>query len=290
MKLKILMIAALVAAFLMPAFAYAVYAVDDEPADPVEEEQVEPTEETEEVEEPEKGAFKFTVHVCDLSMFGAENKELGATYELKNAVGIQDALKYHEKKILEPAGYKVAVLEAGIKWIELHENEALVFAHPIKREIQVIHYLLDCNKHVDASFLEKIEVDFLADIDEEMAREVADVRIEKMNERGYLFVEAQVKDIKDLAPNIKVYDLEGNEVTPEPEMPTISLIYARSECFDGDKEEPEMTEPTEAKVDAANADYSLQQTLPATGEQDLVTLLMSATTLLGLGIFFAKKH
>ena len=81
--------------------------------------------------------------------------------------------------------------------------------------------------------------------------------------------------------------LDGEDVTPDPHVPTVHLFYIEQGCVE--EEEAETTEAIEEKVDAAKTPNEELQ-LPATGAQDLLAFFMRAVALLGLGIFFAKKH
>lgn len=277
MKIKTLIIAALVAAIFMPAIVFA----DEEPV-----ETTEPVEET----QPVENTLQLIVKVLNLADDDAVIEELSAIYELKNALGIPDAVKVHEKKVIEDGKYKIAEDALGRRWIEIDVEacEARIYVYPAKQDIQIIHHLCDCTGKVVRRFLEAGQIDFLADLNDEVAAEIAKTRIQQMNAKGFIFKEAKVEVGSDLPPGVTVKTLDGEDVTPDAKLPTVHLLYVESGCLE---ENPDKTEPeVEEKVDAANADYSSQQTLPATGEQDLVTFLLSASALLGLGIFFARKH
>ena len=306
MKLKTLLITVLCVVFLLPAITFAVGDDTDQTAETTpkttaEDQQDEQTDTDagdaeqaveDDSDEAEDEAYKFFIYVNDLSNYGLENKELSASYEIYSPLNIADVIEFHAKEILAPNGYKIAVNGLGSKWIEIDGNAAYIFAHPYRKEVQVIHYLTDCNGNVDATFLEKIEVDFLVDLKaENEAEKIALTRIEKMNDKGYSYAETHVDTFDQLPHGVKVYNIDGEEVTPRPELPTIHVLYKRNDC---DKEAIENEEQAdgESKVDAATlpADEEYNNVLPATGAQDLTAFLMSATVLIGLGIFLARKH
>ncbi len=288
MKLKILMIAALVAAFVLPA---AVFAVEEEPTTEEQPAEVEEVEENEQPEVEENENFNLTIKVLNLAGEDRVVERLSLTYELKSALGVTETIKLHEEKIIKDGEYKIAEDALGRKWIEIDESEVRIFVYPALQDIQIIHHLFDCNGKVVARFIENATIDFLAELNDETAAEIAKTRINKINAKGFIFKEAKAEEIVKLPAGVTVKTLDGEDVTPDEKLPAIHLYYVNAECLT-ENNEPTETENNESKVDDAHFNYTQDPTatLPATGAQDLLAFFMSAVALLGIGIFFAKKH
>lgn len=188
---------------------------------------------------------------------------------------------------------------------------------PAFKNISIVHELWDCCVDKDGNtdwslartFVEedvplaagldglvKISwVDYMTKltVNQEAAAEIAKNRITKLNAGEYVFQEAIFHENLNLTAYMtgKVYDLNGKEIREiKAKNPVILLKYKRAECL------PQ--EETEAKVDDAKlvagaettTNAPAAQQLPATGAKDVTAFFMSAVALLGLGIFFAKKH
>lgn len=143
---------------------------------------------------------------------------------------------------------------------------------------------MDCNGDIVHCIWEMDQIDFLTELNDDVAAEIAKTRILQVNAKGYILKDAKVEAGSDLPAGVTVKTLDGKNVTPDTQMPKVQLLYAETGCIE---DETERTTKTKVKVDAAIADYDDEQNLPTTGEQALFTFLMSATALLGLGIFLA---
>lgn len=185
---------------------------------------------------------------------------------------------------------------------------------PLYAQIQIVHELYDCcitpggdyKYELWRSFVEDDEkwnrrdglmeipfLDFHTDlmINQDKAAEYAKTRLEKINAKDFVFQGAKFYDGINLSGYMtgKVVDFQGKVATIKNGIPTIVLTYYRGECV--------KPEETEAKVDdaklvagAETTNAPAAQQLPATGAKDVTAFFMSAVALLGLGIFFAKKH
>lgn len=292
MKLKNLILAALMVAFLIPAGVFAVEDDNEEPAESTtaettaEESSEEATEpEVTEAEDEEKDSFKLTVKVYNVPEDFELIKELSAVYELKNQLGVPDAIVLHLEKVIEKSDFVVAIDALGRKWIEIDDCDVSIYVRPRVKELQIVHHLFDCSGKEVATFLEHDFIDYLTELSDEDAHEIAKTRIQEMNAKGYIFKEARADIKAELPAGVTVKTLDGEDVTPDAKMPTVHLYYIESDCIE---EEPAQT-TVEQKVDAAKTPNEELQ-LPATGAQDLLAFFMSAVALLGIGIFFAKKH
>ena len=203
-------------------------------------------------------------------------------------MAIPDTIILHKEKIVDKSDYMIAQDALGRDWIEINDCEVTIFVIPRTKDLQIVHHLFDCAAHEVGAFLEHETVDYLAEITDETAQEIAKTRIGQMNAKGYVFKAAKADIEADLPAGVKVTTLDGEDVTPDPHVPTVHLFYIEQGCVE--EEEAETTEAIEEKVDAATVDHKDQMTLPATGSHDIVAFLMSATALLGIGIFVVKKH
>lgn len=174
---------------------------------------------------------------------------------------------------------------------------------PLLQKVNVIHVLNDCctspdgqvSKRVFKKFVEQgVAVDFIKYhtellIDNAKAAEFAQTRLQKINALDFVFVGAKFDSGINLDGYMtgEVYDLNGKKVaTIENTLPTITLIYDRAECA-----EEKVDNATVGNTNTTNAPATAAGTqLPATGAKDVTAFFMSAVALLGLGIFFAKKH
>ncbi len=177
---------------------------------------------------------------------------------------------------------------------------------PLLQKVNVIHVLNDCctspdgqvSKRVWKKFVEQgVAVDFIKYhtellIDNAKAAEFAQTRLQKINALDFVFVGAKFNDGIHLDGYMtgEVYDLNGNKVATIKNdlLPTITLIYDRAECAE---EKVDNATVGNTNTNTTNAPATAAGTqLPATGAKDVTAFFMSAVALLGLGIFFAKKH
>ena len=176
---------------------------------------------------------------------------------------------------------------------------------PLLQKVNVIHVLNDCctspdgkvSKNISKKFVEQnVYVDFIKYhtelmIDNTKAAEFAQTRLQKINALDFVFVGAKFDSGINLDGYMtgEVYDLNGNKVATIKNdlLPTITLIYDRAECAE-EKVDNATVGNTNTNTNAPATAAGTQ--LPATGAKDVTAFFMSAVALLGLGIFFAKKH
>ena len=291
MKLKHLILAALMVAFLIPA---GVFAVEDDNEEPTESTTAETTaeESSEEATEPEeteaedeeKDSFKLTVKVYNVPEDFELIKELSAVYELKNQLGVPDAIVLHLEKVIEKSDFVVAIDALGRKWIEIDDCDVSIYVRPRVKELQIVHHLFDCSGKEVATFLEHDFIDYLTELSDEDAHEIAKTRIQEMNAKGYIFKEARADIKAELPAGVTVKTLDGEDVTPDPKAPTVHLFYIEEGC-----PAAEADKVIEEKVDAATVSAEVQQTLPATGDRS-VLFVLSGAAMLGIAIWIFRHR
>lgn len=260
----------------------------EETTEPTEEETTAPTEEeTTAATEEEEDKCLYQVTVVNLADEGKTIADLSRAYELKSILGAEAAVKYHLEHVLKGSGFVVAQNFLGAPYIEMEADEAIIYVHPELKTVQVLHELYACDGKVTHRFLEAIEVPYMAKLDKESAPELLRSQIQAVSGKGYALKKIEVKDYEALP--YKVYDLDGKEVTPEPELATIYLFYIDKACEDG--AEVAATVDTEAKGEESpvlNRLPEASEQLPATGDRSMLAFLL-ASALMAAGIFLFKK-
>lgn len=278
-----LVVAALVAAFLMPLGVMAEEATTAETtAETTVETTAEPT-----TAKPE--TMLYHVEVVDVSQGGRLLEKLSRGYEIKSILAVQKVIDLHIKEVIEPAGYVVAKTALSKAWIEMEPEKATIYVHPAKKAVQVIHRLYRCDGTVKHDLLEVIEVPYLTELTKDTAKDILKSKIERVSGRGYVVKGLDVEPYEPIP--YKVYDLEGHEVTPEASLDTVYVYYLDEAC-------PVETEQAdESKVDAAKVEVkplapevvgSLPASLPATGDRSVLGFMIGAM-LLAVGIVAFKR-
>lgn len=283
MRLKTLLAAVIIAAFLIPCI-FVVADEVDEPADPPE-----PTEVSEETEEDVEDADKppedvvIAIDVYDLDNGGQKLAELSATYSIHAPamLNVYDVIKYHVDEVIERSPFTVAMSPIGGDFIKVGGDRVEIYVHPRVKSVQIIHHLLDCQDNVERQFLEEIVLNYSFVLTDETAADAAKARIERMSGRGYTFQRVVLEEDAKLPPGVKIKNLDGEEVTPEPGKTTIHVIYVH-EC--SKTMQREIDKKVEQKVDAIQTS-AMPQELPATGDKgipDAGSMAMIGMLLFGL--------